>query len=133
MPTQLLEEQPLHQDEEQPDAITTSTTGDVPVREIRNALGLSRRDFSRLTGFSERAIAGWESGETPKAQSQQRLQEIQALGSALAGVMKPETIGRWLREPNSGFQGLKPLEVIERGEIHRIWRMIFYLESGMPS
>src|SRR5687768_14103908 len=89
--------------------------------------GTEARGFSRLTGSSERAIAGWESGEMPKAQSGQRLREIHALGSALGGVMKPESIGRWMREPNSGFQGLKPLEVIERGEIHRVWRMIFCL------
>ena len=100
---------------------------------LRRALDLSRRDFSRLTGFSERAIAGWESGERPSAQSRQRLLEIQQLQMALAEVMEPASIGPWLRQPNSAFQGLKPLEVIERGEIHRIWRMIFYLQSGVPS
>jgi len=100
---------------------------------LRRALDLSRRDFSRLTGFSERAIAGWESGERPSAQSQQRLLEIQQLQMALAEVMEPASIGPWLRQPNSAFQRLKPLEVIERGEVHRIWRMIFYLQSGVPS
>ena len=100
---------------------------------LRRALGLSRRDFSRLTGFSERAIAGWESGERPSAQSRQRLLEIQQLQMALAEVMEPGSIGPWLRQPNSAFQGLKPLEVIERGEVHRIWRMIFYLESGVQN
>ena len=103
------------------------------IREIRSALGLSRRDFSRLTGFSERAIAGWEKGEKPSGQSRQRLHEIHEFQKALAGVMPPEYIGQWLLRPNSAFQGLKPLEVIERGEIHRIWRMIFYLQSGVPS
>jgi hypothetical protein len=29
--------------------------------------------------------------------------------------------------------GLKPLEVIERGEIDRLWNMIFHLESGVTS
>src|SRR5258708_38119041 len=81
---------------------------------LRRALGLSRRDFSRLTGFSERAIAGWESGERPSAQSRQRLLEIQQLRMALAEVMEPGSIGPWLRQPNSAFQGLKPLEGIDR-------------------
>ena len=52
---------------------------------------------------------------------------------ALAEVMEPASIGPWLRQPNSAFQRLKPLEVIERGEVHHIWRMIFYLQSGVPS
>jgi transcriptional regulator with XRE-family HTH domain len=99
---------------------------------LRRAMGLSRRDFSRLTGFSERAIAGWESGERPSAQSRQRLLEIQQFQRALAEVMEPGSIGPWLRQPNAAFQGFKPLEVIERGEVYRIWRMIFYLQSGVP-
>jgi hypothetical protein len=47
--------------------------------------------------------------------------------------MKPKFILQWLHNPNEAFDGLKPLEVIARGQIDRIWRMIFYLESGMPT
>ncbi len=110
-----------------------SAPDDLSVSQIRGSLGLSRRDFSRLTGYSERAIAGWERGERPSGPSRQRLQEIQELQRALAGVMQPDQVGLWLLRPNAAFGGLKPLEVIERGEIHRIWRMIFYLQSGVPS
>jgi hypothetical protein len=35
-------------------------------------------------------------------------------------------------KPNEAFGGLKPLEVIERGEIDRIWQMIHLLRSGTP-
>ena len=59
--------------------------------------------------------------------------QIQQLCNALANVMEPGSVGPWLLTPNAAFQGLKPLEIIERGEIHRIWRMIFYLQSGVPS
>jgi transcriptional regulator with XRE-family HTH domain len=114
------------------DREAVAAVGDPHAGEIRRLLGLSRRDFSRLAGFSERAIAGWESGERPSAQSRQRLLEIQQFQRALAAVMEAGSIGPWLLQPNSAFQGLKPLEVIERGEIHRIWRMIFYLQSGVP-
>ena len=44
--------------------------------------------------------------------------------------MKASAIAAWLEEPNRAFRGLKPLEVIERGEVDRIWRMVFELESG---
>jgi hypothetical protein len=40
---------------------------------------------------------------------------------------------QWLQTPNPAFGELKPLEVIERGEIDRLWSMIFYLESGVAS
>lgn len=62
----------------------------------------------------------------------QRLGEHERLISALAEVMKRESIGPWLQSPNQSFEGVKPLEVIDRGEIDRIWAMIYYLRSGTP-
>jgi hypothetical protein len=47
--------------------------------------------------------------------------------------MRAEFIGSWLKTPNEAFSGLKPIEVIERGEVDRIWRMIYELESGIPT
>lgn len=63
----------------------------------------------------------------------QPLTEHRRLGRALAEVIRPEFIGPWLRMPNEAFEGLSPLEVIERGELERIWRMVYELESGVPA
>jgi transcriptional regulator with XRE-family HTH domain len=101
------------------------------VRMIRGKLGLSRKIFSRLTGFSERAIADWEAGKPLSEPGQRRLKELDRFRERLSEVVSPETIPAWLDTPNEAFEGLKPLEVIERGEIDRLWDMIFYLESGV--
>jgi DNA-binding transcriptional regulator YiaG len=103
------------------------------VEDIRKSLGMNRQAFSRLTQFSERAIAKWEAGQPLSAPSRQRMLELNRLQQALSGVMKEEFVGPWLQAPNEAFGGLKPLEVIERGEIDRLWRMIYLLESGVPS
>jgi DNA-binding transcriptional regulator YiaG len=103
------------------------------VAEIRKELALSRREFSRLTGYSERAIVNWEMGRTPDEPALRRIKEIDRLRARLSRVMKPEFIAEWLATPNDAFDGLKPLEVIERGETDRLWDMIFYLESGIAS
>lgn len=58
--------------------------------------------------------------------------ELKLLISALAEVMKRASIGPWLQTPNPAFDGLKPQEVIDRGEIDRIWAMIYDLRSGTP-
>lgn len=58
--------------------------------------------------------------------------ELESLINALSEVMKRESIGPWLQSPNQAFEGLKPLEVIDRGEIDRIWSMIYHLRSGTP-
>ncbi|HLQ43443.1 MAG TPA: hypothetical protein VK137_01835 [Planctomycetaceae bacterium] len=104
----------------------------VSARELRAQLGLNRRLFSRLTGYSERAVADWEAGKELSDSTRQRLTEIQRLQRALARVMKSEFVGAWLQAPNPAFEGLKPIEIVERGEIDRLWRMIHRLEAGLP-
>jgi DNA-binding transcriptional regulator YiaG len=100
---------------------------------VRQQLGVSRKMFSRLTGFSERAIANWESGGKPDEPGIRRIRETERFQQRLAEIVKPEAIPGWLDTPNEALAGLKPLEVIERGEIDRLWNMIFYLESGVAS
>ena len=104
----------------------------IPVRVIRDNLGLNRRLFSRLTGYSERAVADWEAGKELSESTRQRLTEIQRLQLALARVMQAEFVGTWLQTPNPAFEGFKPIEIVERGENDRLWRMIHRLEAGLP-
>lgn len=104
----------------------------VPVRELRDNLGLNRKLFSRLTGYSERAVADWESGKELSDSTRQRLTEIQRLQLALARVMQADFVGTWLQTPNPAFDDFKPIEIVERGEIDRLWRMIHRLEAGLP-
>jgi DNA-binding transcriptional regulator YiaG len=107
--------------------------GTTAVEEVRRNLGLTRKLFSRLTGYSERAIASWEAGGKPDEPGLRRIRETERFQAKLAEVVRPEEIPAWLDTPNDAFGGLKPLEVIERGEIDRLWNMIYYLESGVPS
>ncbi len=104
------------------------------VRDLRSGLRLSREKFARLTGFSVRALAGWEGGtQKPGEQARVRLIEMERLLTALSKVIRQEVIAEWLDTPNPAFEGLKPLEVVERGQVDRLWRMIFHLESGVVS
>ena len=106
--------------------------GGTDVRAVRKKIGLTRDKFARMTGFSVRTIAAWEGGSALRGAAQ-RMAEMSRLQDALSRVMKHDFIATWLATPNEGFGGLKPLEVIERGELDRIWRMIYLLESGTPS
>jgi DNA-binding transcriptional regulator YiaG len=103
------------------------------VREVRQRFGVSRKIFSRVIGFSERAIADWEAKKPLSEACLQRVREVSRLQRALAGVMQEDYVGTWLNLPNDAFDGLKPIECIERGEIDRLWRMIYQLESGVPT
>jgi hypothetical protein len=46
--------------------------------------------------------------------------------------MKPNDVGRWLKEPNPALDGSSPMQVIERGQTDRNWRLLYFLESGEP-
>jgi hypothetical protein len=98
----------------------------------REAFGLPQPLLVRLTGFSPRSVTKWSQGETPSAKQEKALVETDRLLDGLARVMAPAQVGRWLKQPNPAFDGSTPLQVIERGETDRIWRMLYDIESGQP-
>ncbi len=98
----------------------------------RNTFHLPQPLLVRLTGFSPRSVAKWSQGETPSIKQEKALVEMDRLLDGLARVMEAAQVGRWLKQPNSAFDGSTPLQVVERGELDRIWRMLYDLESGQP-
>ena len=102
------------------------------VNALRSDWGMTLETFSRLTGYATRTIVSWEGGAKIGKGAMRTLTKVQRLREALARVMSPDFIGKWMETPNPAFGGMKPLEVWERGEEDRIWAMIYYLESGVP-
>jgi len=101
--------------------------------QLRTRMQLSQPVFSRLLAVSVRSVAKLESGTSPTDAVKRRLNELSRLTDALSEVIKQESLAAWLQTPNSAFDALKPLEVIERGEGDRIWSMIYFLRSGVSS
>jgi DNA-binding transcriptional regulator YiaG len=102
------------------------------VADVRSGLGVTRELFARLTGFSVRAITGWEAGRPVSEPGLRRVKEMERLRAALAEGMREEFIPQWLETPCEGLGGLKPVEVLERGEADRLWRVVLLIGSGMP-
>jgi DNA-binding transcriptional regulator YiaG len=102
------------------------------IKDFCESYGVTQDTFTRLTGFSPRAVAHWASGDKPSTSTQRRLTELNRLFAALSELIDKDAIGPWLKQPNSAFDGSTPLQVIERGESDRIWRMVSELESGQP-
>lgn len=106
--------------------------GGFDVRTFCQTFRLIRPDLTRMTGYSLRSVDKWAAGENPGAATQRRLREVGRLFDGLSEIMEPEYVGEWLKTPNDAFDGSTPLQVIERGETDRIWRMIFIVETGEP-
>jgi DNA-binding transcriptional regulator YiaG len=102
------------------------------VLQLRSRLGLTRDQFARLVPVSVRHLATIESNQKPTEPVRRRFIELGRMIDALEQVIQAKAIGPWLTRPNEALGGLKPIEVIERGEVDRIWEMIFFLRSGEP-
>jgi hypothetical protein len=102
------------------------------VKEIRACFG-NLRTFSRITGFSEKSISQWEKGKPLGKPAAAKIKEVNRLKEYLVKVVGEDDIKEWMDTPNQAFENLKPIEVIERGEVDRIWQMIFFVESGVPT
>jgi transcriptional regulator with XRE-family HTH domain len=105
----------------------------VSVAEIRQLLGLSQEEFARVTGYSTRSVAGWESGHAVSDSARQKLNETARLRAALTEIVPPGSLGDWLRTPNPAFEGQTPIQVIERGESDRLWQMIFQIDANVAN
>ena len=104
----------------------------IPVSAFCKRYALKRDWLPRLTGFSHRAVANWAQGQAPSAPAVKQFTELERLFAALARLFTARSVGTWLKTPNEAFDGSTPLQVIERGENDRIWRMIYQVQTGEP-
>jgi DNA-binding XRE family transcriptional regulator len=99
---------------------------------LRDRLKMTREVFGRVVNVSTRTIATVEQDEADVAKLQRPYAEVARLYEALGEVVESDSIGPWFVTPNDAFGGLKPVELIERGEIDRLWDMVYRLQSGVP-
>ncbi|HVS39848.1 MAG TPA: helix-turn-helix transcriptional regulator [Gemmataceae bacterium] len=100
---------------------------------LRTDFGLTRKTLARMTGLSERTLTTWEAGGGVNEVGRRAIVTVERLLRALTEVVRKEAVAEWLEQPNEGFGDLKPLEVVERGEADRLWRMIYFVGAGTAS
>jgi DNA-binding XRE family transcriptional regulator len=105
----------------------------INVAGLREKLDVTQRVMATLLGVTERTLNTLEAGGELSPAVQRRLTEIGRLHAALATVVKPAAIGKWLIKPNDAFDGYSAVDLIAGGKIDRLWKMIFMLRSGVSS
>jgi hypothetical protein len=100
------------------------------VKSLAEKYGLKREELGRLTAFSLRALADWSAGKLPSRPAERRLREVTRFLRALSEVVESEEIPRGLHRRNAAFENMTPLQVIQVGEIDRLWGMIHQIGSG---
>lgn len=105
----------------------------IVIGRFQKDFGLSQPVVVRLSGYSPRSVASWSKGVKATAPARRKFTELVRLFDVLADLMEdPRQVSEWMQEPNPAFDGSTPLQVIERGETDRLWKMIYALESGEP-
>jgi len=112
--------------------LTKTKMNGFDVRGFCKRYRMARPDLTRLTGYSLRAVDKWAKGDQPAAPAKRQISELTQLFDALSEIMETKEVGSWLKTSNPAFDGSTPLQVIERGESGRIWRMIYQIETGEP-
>ena len=76
---------------------------------LRKEMGLTRADFARVVGLSERSVATWEGGADLKESSLRTIVEIGRLYTKLRqSFATPDQLSTWLKTPNRAFGGSQP-------------------------
>src|SRR2546423_1901282 len=70
---------------------------EVGIKKVCDAYQLNINMFTRLTGFSPRAVAHWAKGRTPSESTQRRLVELKRLFDALPRLCGSVALQPWLR------------------------------------
>ena len=103
------------------------------IQELKADFGLKPSTLVQLSGYSPRSIVNWSKGTVATEPAKMKFTELKRLFDALAELSQDkQEVQNWLKEPNEGFEGSTPLQVIARGESDRIWHMIYMLQSGQP-
>lgn len=101
-----------------------------PVSVLAKEAGMNYDMLAKALSVSRRSISGWLSGQEPERINRVRINELGRLITELRTIIKPEKLKNWWNQPVANFGGSTPLQVLERGESDRIWRMIWEVREG---
>ena len=101
-----------------------------PLSLLAKEAGMSYDMLAKALSVSRRSISGWLSGQEPERINRVRINEFGRLVAELRTIIKPEKLKTWWNQPVENFGGSTPLQVLERGETDRLWRMIWEIREG---
>lgn len=101
---------------------------------LQKGFGLNQIQLATsLLHCTPRSLILWKSKQPPNQAILIRLKELNRLYQALAALMPPEEIPAWMNQTNDYLDPLTPMEVLNRGQIDRLWQIIHNVGSGMPT
>ena len=100
-------------------------------RKLRSRLELTPAELARAVASSEQTVNDWESTAKANPDAAADVEELAHFCDEFRHYfVNPNELPGWMRAANPAFGGLTPLQVVARGEIERLWRMLHMLSGG---
>jgi transcriptional regulator with XRE-family HTH domain len=105
------------------------------VEEAHEKLGLTYRQIAGALGADESTLHRWRSGESePRAVSLGRMEALHELQTELLDLATPESARRWLFSAElADLDGQRPVDLITRGQIEPLVRILLRMNLGMSA
>jgi len=124
---------PLEEDAEITALRELPTSAFTDVATLRKSFGITQEQLGQLVSLSTRTISALETGSAKRSpDDERRFVELARLHQECILVMKKEYFAVWLFSPVPYFDGATPAQLIQRGEIDRLWKLIWRLQEGIP-
>ncbi len=113
---------------------TTHTPPTLSPRDVRLALGVSRDRMGRLLEVTSKTIGRLEDQNRLPAQpaTASRLSRLKELTDLGLLVYAPEGFAQFMATPLPVFSGLTALQLVERGEVERVFAELAATYEGVP-
>jgi uncharacterized protein (DUF2384 family) len=97
---------------------------------IHETAHLSDRQIGRAVGAAPSTVRDWFARRSsPTGKRAERVAELAEIVDRLTRVMEPDYIPVWLSRPIEALDDRKPLELISRGRVRDVARVVSELES----
>jgi len=97
---------------------------------IRSVARLSDVQIAKAVGAAASTVREWLAlRSSPTGERAERVAELGEVVDRLSRIMDPDYIPVWLSKPIAALEDRKPLELIARGQVRRVARLVSELES----
>jgi len=97
---------------------------------IREVAHLSDVQIASAVGAAPSTVRDWFARRSsPSGKRAERVAELAEIVDRLGRVMEPEYIPVWMARPIEALGDRKPLELIARGKVRQVARLVSELES----
>lgn len=96
-----------------------------PLEILAERIGLSRFDVAQMLDATPGIVDAWLSGTMePGPRSRQKLEELLIVFEGLFEKMTPAAARNWLTSPNAPLDYYEPLDLLRRGDLQSVLRII---------